>query len=255
MSPGKRWYVINAKIKSRAARRAAIEIAEWISAGAKPDRNLDETELFEAMHTSAYRSTRRPRGRNASQTELDEWAERWQLIREYIFEQNLGLAYTMLGQFNGAHFDRDDLLSEAMVGLMRAVDRFNPCKGYRFSTYACNVIARALRRLGRREHRYQKRIQAYHAIVPDWRAQMPDTGTELYVERLQRVMERNLAGLTKLESKILAKRFPDDHSRRLTFRKIGDTVGLSKERVRQIQQIALDKIGEVLHEDPVLQCG
>jgi len=212
--------------------------------------------LFKAMHACAYFSTRRPGGRPVLKTELNEWAGRWQTIREHIFEKNLGLVYSMLGQYGATRFDRDDLLSEAMLGLMRAVDRFNPSKGYRFSTYACNVIARALRRLGRREIKYQQRLQACYDVCPDWRERLPDTRTELYVERLQLAMEQNRAGLTRLETKIIAKRFPDDYRQRLTFRKIGNIVGLSKERVRQIQNEALSKLGDVLNEDPVLQlCG
>ena len=73
------------------------------------------------------------------------------------------------------------------------------------------------------------------------------------MERLHRVLDRNLGELTDLESRILSKRFPADRAPRLTFQQIGDTVGLSKERVRQIQNIALSKLREVLAEDPVLQ--
>jgi DNA-directed RNA polymerase sigma subunit (sigma70/sigma32) len=80
----------------------------------------------------------------------------------------------------------------------------------------------------------------------------PDLGTELYVERLQRVMNGNRGNLTDLESRILAQRFPEDPESRLTFLEIGHMVGLSKERVRQIQNIALLKLRQALVEDPVL---
>ena len=50
----------------------------------------------------------------------------------------------------------------------------------------------------------------------------------------------------------LAQRFPEDPGSRLTFLEIGQMVGLSKERVRQIQNIALQKLRRVLGEDPVL---
>lgn len=238
---------------SQSARRAAVRTAEWIVAGSEPDREPDEGELFTALHTCAYRSARQPGDEHVPQAELNAWAERWQLIREYIFEKNLGLVYSTLDRFGSTRFDRDDLLSEAMLSLMRAVDWFNPWKGYRFSTYACNVIVRALGRLGKRESNYRQRFRAHPGVVPDRRDRSPDFRTELYVERLHRVLERNLGGLTELESQVIARRFPDDHRSRLTFREIGYTVGLSKERVRQVQKIALGKLREVLVEDPVLQ--
>jgi RNA polymerase primary sigma factor len=81
----------------------------------------------------------------------------------------------------------------------------------------------------------------------------PDAQTELYVERLNRALNDNLGALTELESKVLEQRFPTTSEQRLTFREIGDSIGLSKERVRQIQNIALNKLRDVMEQDSVLQ--
>ena len=82
--------------------------------------------------------------------------------------------------------------------------------------------------------------------LPDWRA-------ELRVERLTRALDGNLGRLTELESRIVAHRFPHNGIPRLTLRQIGDAIGLSEERVRQIQKAALGKLRNVLVADPVLQ--
>ena len=70
---------------------------------------------------------------------------------------------------------------------------------------------------------------------------------------MQHALDANLGELTDMESRILAKRFPASDRRRSTLQEIGDAVGLSKERVRQLQNSALNKLREVLECDPVLQ--
>ena len=82
---------------------------------------------------------------------------------------------------------------------------------------------------------------------------MPDENTDLYVERLKRALDENLGDLSEMETAILAHRFTAERRKRKTFQEIGNVVGLSKERVRQIQNIALDKLREVLDSDPILQ--
>jgi RNA polymerase primary sigma factor len=165
--------------------------------------------------------------------------------------ENLGLAYTMIARFRTKDFDHDDLLSEAMFALARAVDRFNPWRGFRFSTYACNVIARALIRRGKAQMRYRRLFPLQSEGLFD-RVERGTEEADVYLERLRRAVACNLGGLTEMESTVLAKRFPANRDTSLTFRQIGRVVGLSKERVRQIQGVALTKLREVLRMDPLL---
>lgn len=253
VDPEQLWYVPDRRVKTKSAAADAIRIAEQIAYGSQGEKEPEEQELFVALHTCAYRAVRRSRGKDVPVAERIEWVRRWRLTREHIVEKNIGLVYSTISRLGLRQFDEDDLLSDAMLGLTRAVDRFNPWKGYRFSTYACNVIARALIHRGTRERRYRELFPVQFDVSferPDTEA---DTRTELYVERLQRVLDGNLGELTCLESKVLAQRFPGDHGSRLTFKQIGSTVGISKERVRQIQNVALRKLRSVLAEDPILQ--
>jgi RNA polymerase sigma factor (sigma-70 family) len=230
-----------------------VDIVKWIRTRRGLEAPPEEEDLFVALHTCAYRAARQARRTVIPAAERSKWAKRWQVVREHIVEKNLGLVYSMISRFGSRKVDEDDLLSDAMYALTRAVDRFNPWRGYRFSTYACNVIARALMRRGKRESNYRRLFPVQHDITMEQPEGMPDTQTELYVERLNRILDENLGELTDLESHILSQRFPPARESRLTFQEIGQGVGLSKERVRQIQNIALDKLRDVLNLDPVLQ--
>ena len=247
------WYVPDSRIRTKRAAADAIAIAEWISGSRQQGNEPDEHALFVALHTCAYRASRRSRRKPVPPGERIEWVGRWQRIREYIVEKNLGLAYSMLRRFGSSELDQDDLLSTAMLGLARAGDRFNPWKGFRFSTYACNVMARALMRRGKRERNYRRLFPTQFDVGFERQEHPPSPQADLYVERLTRALDGNLAGLTELESSIVAQRFPDQGKGRQTFQEIGKAIGLSKERVRQIQNIALRKLRDVLDADSVLE--
>ena len=247
------WYVSDRRIRTKPAALRAIEVADAVSCGQPLEREYTEEELFSALHTCAFRSAGRSRIRRVTGSEKARWARRWHHIREHIVQRNLGLVHLMIRRFRLQSLDEDDLLSEAMYGLSRAVDRFNPWKGYRFSTYACNAIARGLMRRGKGESRYRRLFPVQHDASYERPSEMPDHQTDLYVERLKRVITRNLGALTDLECTILTHRFPMDAQARQTFQEIGNMVGLSKERVRQIQNIALQKLRTALGEDTILQ--
>ena len=247
------WYVPDRRIRTQSATRRAAEIAGWAATGQGLEVVPDEHALFTALHTCAFQAARCAGGENGAVVECETWSGRWRGIREYIVERNLGLIYSMLRRFNSPGQDEDDRLSEAMYGLCRAVERFNPWCGYRFSTYACNAIVRSLMRREKREKRYRQLFPVQHDVLFERPSGPFDSSGELYAERLSRAIEENLADLTKLEAKIIALRFQRKDGRRATFREIGYAVGLSKERVRQIQNVALSKLREVLETDPVLR--
>ncbi len=247
------WYVPHARIRTRAAAERAVAITDWITSEHRTEVRPDEQALFLSLHTCAFRARRKRRSPLIG-GDWRHWIRRWHLIREYIVAENLGLAYTMISRFRAKDFDHDDLLSEAMFALARAVDRFNPWRGFRFSTYACNVIARALMRRGKVQMRYRRFFPVQCEGTYD---HLDSTGpldspSGVYLERLRRAVACNLGGLTEIESKVLSQRFPTDRESPLTFRQIGKAVGLSKERVRQIQHAALVKLRDVLRRDPLL---
>jgi RNA polymerase primary sigma factor len=65
--------------------------------------------------------------------------------RERMIQSNLGLVYSLAKAYNHHDTPLDDLVNEGILGLMEAVKRFDPTKGFRFSTYATHWIKQALR--------------------------------------------------------------------------------------------------------------
>jgi len=242
------WYAPNRWLSSPEAlskQEAVVQVLE--QAGATTPR-LDEADLFSALHACAFQY-----GRARTQVPREHWLGRWRAVREHIVQANLGLVYSMISRFNSAQVDSDDLCSEAMYALYRAVERYNPWKGYRFSTYACNCIARACIRQRKREHRKHQLSPVSFDTPWNLTTEAPDDAEALRLERLKHAMDTNAASLNALERRILDERFPRSDTPARTFKQIARVVGLSKERVRQIQNIALDKLKLVLQEDALLQ--
>jgi len=253
MDPRQIWYAPNRRLRRKSASARAMRIAKWVRTVRNQEAKPDEESLFIALHTCAYRAARRNGRKQIKDDERVAWARRWQAIRGYLIARNIGLAYSAVGRFNSQQIDQDDLLSDALYALTRAVDKFNPWKGFRFSTYAYNVITRSLMHRVRLENRYRELFYTRHNATPDVEENAPDFQAEVYIERLQRVLDRNLGNLSKLETHVLTQRFQNDHKPQPSLQKVGETVGLSKERVRQIQITAIRKLREALEQDPILQ--
>ncbi len=253
-SPARKlWYVSDRRIRTTTAARNATQVAEWAQTGRGFDAEPDESMLFASLHTCAFHVNRPVPGKRRSGLEQARWYARWHDIREHIVKINLGLVHLTIRRFRSKALDQDDLLSEAMCSLGRAIERFNPWKGFRFSTYACNIISRALWRQGKGEHRYRNLFPVQHDSTYEKPVESDDFRKDLYLERLGRALEGNLGELTELEATVLAHRFfPEDRDRGRTFEEIGSLVRLSKERVRQIQSAALRKLRIVLQADPIL---
>lgn len=248
------WFAPDPRIRTKSAAALAIGLARDIAAGVEFDDPPDETTLFQALHVCAYRATRRsPRGSDRK-VERSGWIQRWLTIREYIVQRNLGLVHLMMARFRTTGVGSDDLLSDALLALLRSVERFDPWRGVRFSTFACNVILRDLMRRAKRVGRYRRLFPVQHEVLFERPQPTADIRLELQlsVERLHRALDDNLAGLTDLESLIITQRFPFNRTRRRTLQQVGEWIGVSKERVRQIQNQALGKLRQVLEPDQPL---
>ena len=65
--------------------------------------------------------------------------------RDKLIEHNLRLVAHIVKKYYGSSKNQDDLISIGSIGLIKAVDSFNPANGARFATYAGRCLQNAIR--------------------------------------------------------------------------------------------------------------
>ena len=190
--------------------------------------------------------------------ELLHWERMTHQTRSEIVRINVALVLAMSKRTRITGVDFADLISEGNLALLRAVDKFDCSRGFKLSTYACRAILKSFSRVAARTARYR----GYFPIEFD-----PDLEKSDYLEQkrvgvegdcvleLRAVLGRNSAQLNEVERQVIRARFaldePADGSdlqKAKTLEQVGLMIGVTKERVRQIQNKALVKLRGVLEE-------
>ncbi|MFT4769598.1 MAG: hypothetical protein ACI8RN_002746, partial [Glaciecola sp.] len=78
--------------------------------------------------------------------ELLAYLERYSDARDTLTMHNLRLVYSIAGRYRGKGVNYLDLIQEGTLGLIRAAEKYDHSKGFRFSTYCFNWITQAIRR-------------------------------------------------------------------------------------------------------------
>jgi RNA polymerase primary sigma factor len=230
--------------------------------------------------------------------------------RDQMVRANLRLVVNIARGYSGKGLGLQDLIEEGNLGLLRAVEGFDPAMGTRFSTYASYWIKQSIKRalintgktiripaymvellskwrratarlteeLGRSPTPEEvarilglpkkklpiikKAIKIYNAtpqtdqseagwtlgdMVMDERQLTPDDAL-VEIDCLHHAMEM-LATMDQREATVLRMRFGLDNHEPRTLKEIGEQLGLTRERVRQIETEALNKMADGL-EDP-----
>jgi len=186
--------------------------------------------------------------------EILRWYRVARRYREQIAETNLALVLAMAKRTRMSEVDFADLISEGNMALMRSVDKFDCERGFKFSTYACRAILKAFSRQGMKLSKYRQRFPS--EFDPQFEKSnhletVRATDEKDSAAEVRHVVMSNACDLTEIERTVILHRFGLDPQRSqpgLTLDQVGQIIGVTKERVRQIQNKALEKIRTALDE-------
>ena len=265
----------------------------------------EEIELAKRMEEArkAEEKLRRNGHRDQDRRELEMIIQQGEKARQQLIRANARLVMSIAKRYRGQGVPFLDLIQEGNLGLMKAAEKYDYRKGYKFSTYATWWIRQAMTRalagqgrtirmpvhmnervrrlyatsqrleqeLGRRPtpeelaqemglplskirrmiHYSQRTVSLEKPVGEEGDSELgqfieseeaPDPADVATRELLRQDLEEMFAALTPREVRVLELRFGlrDGHS--YTLKEIGKKFGLTRERIRQIEQEALAKL-------------
>lgn len=191
--------------------------------------------------------------------EIALWYKRVRDTREIITQANLALVLAMAKRTRMSDVDFGELVSEGNMALLRAVEKFDISRGFKFSTYACRAILKAFSRIAMKNSRYRQAFPTEFDPTMEksnYQESRRQDVEQDAVEELQRIIGENRAQLSDVEKTVIQARFAINRGQdapAMTLEEVGRVIGVTKERVRQIQNKALEKLRATIENEVLVK--
>lgn len=219
-----------------------------------------EYHLFRKMNFFKHKAAQlrqqiTPRGATAEVMEqIEQYYESAVRVKNQIVQANLRLVVSIAKRHMSSTDDFFALVSDGNMSLIRAAEKFDYSRGNKFSTYASWAIMKNFARTIPTEYKHRDR---FRTTTDELFMAREDDRKNPYVEETayrqrQRQVLRILNRLDDREQKIIAARFGlGKGNEPLTLKEVGAEMGVTKERIRQLEARALIKLREAADKEKI----
>lgn len=174
-------------------------------------------------------------------------------VRTVLIERNLRLVVYIARKFENTGVNIDDLASIGTIGLIKAVNTFDPHKNIKLATYASKCIENEILMFLRRNHKIRLEVSFDEPLNVDWDGNellLSDVlGTEgdLVLKNIEQEIEKKLLylaieKLSSRERKIMELRFGLDGETEKTQKEVAEMLGISQSYISRLEKRIIKRL-------------
>ena len=175
--------------------------------------------------------------------------------RDKLIKSNLKFVASVAKNYQGLGLSYADLIAEGNCGLLKAIDKFDYEKGFKTISYSVwwirqSILEALKERAGiegdslpqdfEKQNQYEDEEQNSDTTIED--EYISSDSEEFKIEELKKTINMLIGCLTEREQYVISEYYGLNAKEGATLEEIGASMGLTKERVRQIKEKALKKL-------------
>ncbi|SFG39614.1 RNA polymerase sporulation sigma factor SigE [Sporolactobacillus nakayamae] len=174
-------------------------------------------------------------------------------VRATLIERNLRLVVYIARKFDNTRINIEDLISIGTIGLIKAVNTFNPEKKIKLATYASRCIENEILMYLRRNSRTRSEVSLDEPLNVDWDgnelllSDVLGTENDITTKNMERKVERTLLKKAMLmlndrEKEIMTLRFGLSGGKEKTQKDVADELGISQSYISRLEKRIIKRL-------------
>ncbi|MGL5151842.1 MAG: RNA polymerase sporulation sigma factor SigE [Clostridium sp.] len=180
-------------------------------------------------------------------------------IRTILIERNLRLVVYIARKFENTGVNVEDLISVGTIGLIKAVNTFNPEKKIKLATYASRCIENEILMYLRRNSKVKAEISFYEPLNIDWDgnelllSDILGTDNDIVYNLIEDEVDKQLLltalmGLNDREKEIVQLRFGLNGKREKTQKEVADMLGISQSYISRLEKKIISRLKKEINK-------
>lgn len=182
-------------------------------------------------------------------------------VKNVLIERNLRLVVYIARKFENTGINIEDLVSVGSIGLIKAVNTFDPFKKIKLATYASKCIENEILMYLRRNNKIKTEVSFDEPLNIDWDgnelllSDVLGTENDIIYKHIEGDVDRSLlyAAMKKLngrEKKIMTLRFGLEDGLEKTQKEVADLLGISQSYISRLEKRIIKKLRkEIVHAE------